>query len=134
MIAAAVTVAAATGGFAIAGAPAAMAHEPTPGACDSGKFCFWVDADYAGSRGVLSTANNQWSAFPQAGCPQGNWNDCASSIRNQRGSNVRVFKNTYQATSYGYFDIPHNTWQAHLGGINWANVSGQVGDAISSNN
>ncbi|MCW8102079.1 peptidase inhibitor family I36 protein [Streptomyces tauricus] len=59
-----------------------------PSGCGSGNFCFWPNAGYspAGNPGELSGRNADWSVFSRSACPNGNWDNCASSDYNNGNS------------------------------------------------
>ncbi|MGW3290572.1 peptidase inhibitor family I36 protein [Streptomyces sp. NPDC001002] len=62
-----------------------------PSGCGSGNFCFWPNANYspAGNPGELSGRNADWSIFSRGDCPNGNWDNCATSDYNN-GNNCEA--------------------------------------------
>lgn len=65
--------------------------------CSDSYLCFWEHKDYGGKKGSVAGDNTHWSKFGQSACPDGNWNDCASSAMN-RGTSCEV--RLYEHHSY----------------------------------
>ena len=53
-----------------------------PSGCTAGNVCFWVNANFNDGPGRLSGINRDWSVFHHSTCPNGTWNNCASSVYN----------------------------------------------------
>ena len=96
----------------------AIPARATISTCEAGYLCFWVHADYLGQRGRFAGNNAHWSNFPQSTCPDGNWNDCASSAKN-RGTSCTA--HLHQHSSYGgdRHSIGRGGDRAHLSNHNF---------------
>lgn len=86
-----------TKGTAVLAPEIAISATEAAASCDDTYLCFWEDKDYGGKKGKVSGDNKHWSSFGQSACPDGNWNDCASSAMN-RGTSCSV--KLYQHHSY----------------------------------
>ena len=102
------------------------------GDCTSTYFCFWTDINFGGPMGKVAGNNPTWTAFRQAACPTGTWNDCASSGFNNgtSGLGVRVYEN---ANYGGRSTCVRKGWRGNFTDRKWDGTSTNINDKISSN-
>ncbi|MDQ1647696.1 MAG: hypothetical protein QOJ50_3880 [Cryptosporangiaceae bacterium] len=101
--------------------------------CAGGDLCFWQDDDKGGAKGRVSGNNSAWS-WSRSGCPDGTWNNCASSIQNNGNScSVKVYDNagysgavltltrgTYISSLSGYWiTFPVDSWNDDIQSNKW---------------
>ncbi len=80
----------------------------------SGQVCIWQSVGFTGDEGHFSGANLDWSTFGGGtDCASGNWNNCASSIYNNKTEHSVILWETINdeggqfcvATLTGYSDF-----------------------------
>jgi hypothetical protein len=101
--------------------------------CAGGDLCFWQNDDKGGAKGRVSGNNAAWS-WARSGCPDGTWNNCASSIQNNGNScSVKVYDNsgysghvltltrgTYISSLSGYWiTFPVDSWDNDIQSNKW---------------
>ncbi|HET9895390.1 MAG TPA: peptidase inhibitor family I36 protein [Streptosporangiaceae bacterium] len=137
---AAITAAATAALLASGGAAASAQASPTTASaapavanhCNKlGKVCIWQNVGFTGDKGHFSGANLDWSTFSGGtDCATGNWNNCASSIFNNKTERAVILWETINkkggkfcvATMTGYSDfVKHHFDNSH-----------HLNDAVSS--
>ncbi|WP_221353172.1 peptidase inhibitor family I36 protein [Streptomyces beigongshangae] len=94
--------------------PTSVKTAAAPAGCNSGSLCFWNGQNYTGAGpGQLSGKNPDWSVFGNSACPNGNWDNCASSIYNN-GVNCNSVTWTNKNYGGGFYSLPRGTGETQL--------------------
>jgi hypothetical protein len=118
------------------GAVAAAPAEAGARGCPDGYLCFWMHANFSGSKGQVSGTNHDWQIF-RGGCTEPDnrhWDNCASSIRNE-GIHCEAVIWSWPHYHGGSWVINRDTEVANLAnhGNPWDAGEPTWNDAISSN-
>ncbi|HWJ60418.1 MAG TPA: peptidase inhibitor family I36 protein, partial [Acidimicrobiales bacterium] len=112
----------------------ALAAAVTP--CPDGKQCMWTGGYFAGPGRWLTGGHTgtywNWaeSKCTGSGNPDGNWKNCASSVRNDNGSyGFTLFNNSDTAPAGSYKNVPATEERDQLGTFN-NNVERSVGVGV----
>jgi hypothetical protein len=103
--------------------------------CLRGTACFFTDSNFGPAGGpILNIQNTQhvWTVFPNtAGVCQGDWNDCASSVKSTDGTTIFAWRDA--GCQNGVLPVPNGTSISFLGpsGFNDVISSDKAGSSSS---
>ena len=109
--------------------------------CPSGDLCWWVDANQVGVMHPVRDAIYDWSTQSEPSCPNLNWNDCASTLYNNKaGFGAQVYANAYpkggspSSSDPGYCLEPGSHAALDLATVHYSNEESlSLNDTISAN-
>jgi hypothetical protein len=103
-----------SGGTSAAVMPTSVKVAAAPAGCSSGNVCFWNGENYTGAGpGQLSGRNSDWSVFRQSACPNGTWDNCASSVYNN-GVSCKAVLWTGKGYTGGFFSLSRGSGETQL--------------------
>jgi hypothetical protein len=109
--------------------------------CPSGDLCWWVDANQIGAMHPVRDAIYDWRTQFEPTCGSGTWDDCASTLYNNKGGwGAQVYSEPYakggspSSSDPGYCLEPFSKVALDLTKVHYSNeVTLSLNDTISSN-